>query len=41
MNAMPLHYRSFVLKAWINGKEYYDREKSRLFRRVPVREGSL
>ncbi|MEM7230866.1 MAG: amidohydrolase family protein [Planctomycetota bacterium] len=41
MNAHPLDYRSFVLKAYVNGKEYFDREKSRIFREVPVQEGKL
>jgi len=27
----PLHYRSVVEKAWINGKLYFERDKSRLF----------
>ncbi len=30
----PLHYRSFVETAWINGKIYYEREKSRLYRHI-------
>lgn len=33
----PLHYRSFVEKAYINGKLYYEREKSPLFRDIPLR----
>ena len=33
----PLDYRAFVLKALINGKVYYEREKSRLFRDVPLK----
>jgi hypothetical protein len=32
----PLHYRSFVKKAWINGKIYYEKEKSLLFKDVPL-----
>ena len=36
LSGHPLDYRSFVLKAFINGKLYYDREKSRIFREVPL-----
>jgi imidazolonepropionase-like amidohydrolase len=32
----PLDYRSYVLKAYVNGKLYYEREKSRLYRDVPL-----
>lgn len=32
----PLHYRTQVLKAFINGEVYYEREKSRLFRKIPL-----
>jgi len=34
----PLDYRSWVLQAFINGKLYYDRSSSRLYRRVPLHE---
>ena len=37
LNRDPLDYRTFVLKAFVNGKVYYEREKSRLFRDVPLR----
>lgn len=33
----PLHYRSFVKKAWVDGKLYYEKEKSPLFREIPLR----
>jgi hypothetical protein len=33
----PLDFRAFVEKAYINGKLYYEREKSPLFREIPVR----
>ena len=33
----PLHYRSFVMKAWVDGKLYYEKEKSPLFREIPLR----
>jgi len=33
----PLHYRSFVETAYINGKLYYERDKSPLFRAIPLR----
>ena len=32
----PLDYRSFVLRAFIGGKEYYDRSASRLYRDIPL-----
>lgn len=32
----PLHYRSFVETAWINGKVYYEHSRSRLFRHLPL-----
>jgi hypothetical protein len=33
----PLDYRSYVEKAYINGKLYYEREKSPLYRDIPLR----
>ena len=36
LSGHPLDYRSFVLKAFINGKLYYERDKSRIFREVPL-----
>ena len=36
LSGHPLDYRSFVLKAFINGKLYYDREKSRIYREIPL-----
>jgi len=36
LSGHPLDYRSFVLEAVINGKVYYERDKSRLYRRVPL-----
>ena len=36
LSGHPLDYRSFVLESYINGKLYYEREKSRLFRRIPL-----
>ena len=36
LSGHPLDYRSFVLKAFINGKIYYERDKSRLYERVPL-----
>ena len=33
----PLDFRAFVEKAYINGKLYYEREKSPLFREIPLR----
>ncbi len=36
LSGHPLDYRSFVLKAFINGKLYYDRSKSRIFREIPM-----
>ncbi len=33
----PLDYRACVETAWINGKVYYERAKSPLFREIPVR----
>ena len=33
----PLHYRSFAKTVWINGKVYYERQKSRLYRDIPTR----
>ncbi|MEE3181193.1 MAG: amidohydrolase family protein, partial [Planctomycetota bacterium] len=36
LSGHPLDYRSFVLKAYINGKLYYDRSKSRIFREIPM-----
>ena len=38
LSGHPLDFRSFVLKAYINGKLYYEREKSRLFKRVPLQK---
>ena len=38
LSGHPLDFRTFVLKAYINGKVYYDREESRLFRQVPLPE---
>lgn len=32
----PLHYRSFVKTVWINGKVYYEKDKSPLFKHVPL-----
>jgi imidazolonepropionase-like amidohydrolase len=37
LSGHPFDYRTFVLKAFINGKLYYDRETSRLYRDVPLR----
>jgi len=36
LSGHPLDYRSFVLKAFINGKLYYEREKSRIYREIPL-----
>ena len=33
----PLDFRTFVEKAYINGKLYYEREKSPLFKEIPMR----
>ena len=41
LSAPPLDYRSAVLKVWIEGREYFDREASRLLREVPVVDPSL
>jgi len=37
MTRHPLDYRACVETAWINGKVYYERAKSPLFREIPVR----
>jgi len=37
LSGHPLDYRAWVLKAFINGKPYYDRAESRLYRHVPIR----
>jgi len=37
LNRHPLHYLAFVEKAYINGKLYYDRAESPLFRGIPLR----
>jgi imidazolonepropionase-like amidohydrolase len=37
LNRHPLDYRACVEIAWINGKIYYERAKSPLFREIPVR----
>jgi hypothetical protein len=36
-NRHPLDFRAFVEKAFINGKLYYEREKSTLFRGIPLK----
>jgi len=36
LSGPPLDYRSFVLKAYIGGKLYYDHSKSRIYRKVPL-----
>jgi Amidohydrolase family len=37
MSGDPLDYRTWTLKAWVNGRLAYEKEKSRLLSHIPVR----